>query len=74
MMEWTTEKPTKPGWYWFRSDGVKLFVVEVYFNTGSDLCVIVGTYDLYMSEVEDYEQFEDSEWSSEPIPEPKEKA
>lgn len=28
-MTWTTEKPTEPGWYWYRAREHKMWVAEV---------------------------------------------
>jgi hypothetical protein len=27
--EWTTEKPSKPGWYWYRSKRDRLQIIEL---------------------------------------------
>lgn len=37
MSAWTSEKPTKPGWYWFRDDeGNKDFVHVIRLEGGGD--------------------------------------
>lgn len=35
QMKWTTEKPTKPGWYWYRlTPASEYSVVELVWSTG----------------------------------------
>lgn len=65
-MIWTTQKPTKPGWYWCHmvmwGTGFKK-VVEVLQYNGFKFVAGVGPLD----EI-------NAQWSSEPISEPKEPA
>lgn len=59
-MNWTTTKPTKPGWYWWRD---KAFVLS-----GSQKPIELTSDDIKRM----YIFGNTCEWSSEPIPEPKE--
>ena len=67
MMEWTSDKPTKEGWYWLR--GVEKRVVMIV------QIMLVGQgnrerlYVVYEGEMEGLDSFS-GEWSSEPITEP----
>lgn len=38
-MKWTDERPTKPGWYWWRSDTRTLMVVCYVEMSERDGCV-----------------------------------
>lgn len=70
MMEWTTSKPTKPGWYWWRRDpSVISTIVHLYVGRedGVLFMCLEGGAGLAVDRLQ-------GEWSSEPIPEPKEKA
>jgi len=64
-MKWTTEKPTKPGWYWQRLKGrlnPALFHIS---QIREYCCELVDAFTM--------ESPGDGwEWSSEPIPEPEE--
>lgn len=47
-MEWTTEKPTKPGWYWLKSnyahsESSDVEVVWVFKNPGAKDCGVMST-------------------------------
>jgi hypothetical protein len=66
-MKWTTEIPTKPGWYWFQPDPVNTDprIVHVIEETGS-LLIDDPAYSLY----EFVDQFPTARWSAEPMPEP----
>ncbi len=37
-MKWTEDKPTVPGWYWWRIAGIPL-VVELVFNMNKELMI-----------------------------------
>lgn len=66
-MKWTKEKPTKPGWYWFRSEteyGTCTTVLEIRNVQGG--LVVVETIAIYP-----LEEFREGEWAG-PIPEPEE--
>lgn len=66
MSTWTKDKPTQPGWYWYRSPRPTLVVV-CYIEIGlRDNCVSFAYGERYqaMSEME-------GEWAG-PIPEPME--
>jgi hypothetical protein len=38
-MTWTSEKPTVPGWYWYRDNAVPSRIVEVSTRSGGALWV-----------------------------------
>lgn len=64
-MKWTTQKPSKPGWYWIKKTRTQFIVVRVISKDGN-----LGVF-------LDYAGFKKVEyvakyWSSEPIPEPAE--
>lgn len=68
-MKWTTEKPTKEGWYWYNDTvtGKSKEIVFIWrsgigdlhigFNTESEVYLLSEIY---------------GEWSDQPIPEPEE--
>lgn len=65
-MEWTSEKPSRAGWYWRRNieEPVSAGIVMTYYS-----------YSGYLSVQSNRVEWEHNyEWSSEPIPEPKESA
>ena len=39
MMEWTTEKPSRPGWYWMQQDSEFPECVEVFMDADDFLCI-----------------------------------
>lgn len=61
-MIWTTEKPTRPGWYWARNKTRVPQIVEVEANKHGDLHYGIYTLRHYGSNLE---------WAG-PIPEPEE--
>jgi hypothetical protein len=66
QMVWTAKKPTKPGWYWWRSKPKKSpFVFNVYLMSNVWCCSCHNGKACSVNSA-------GGEWSSEPIPEPKE--
>jgi len=65
-MHWTTEKPTKPGWYWWSPSKGIACIVEIVGRLVMKVYFISGRRDL-LNNVK-------GEWSSEPIAEPEEQA
>ena len=67
-MIWTTDKPTRPGWWWYRShqDGIA-FVLRV---TKGYRIGLVTVFDGHLRKVETME----GHWSDGPIPEPEEES
>lgn len=68
MMQWTTDKPTTPGWYWWRK---RKGFIPAFLDVTSDHIkgtgfFIVGAYTVRLAAIE-------GEWSSGPIPEPTER-
>ncbi len=61
-MKWTTEKPTTPGWYWYKGAGYST-TLYVYTANGG---LFVEDHD-YTGPVQGYP----GEWAG-PIPEPEE--
>jgi len=64
-MKWTDEKPSKPGWYWFRNENWNRSIVFLYqcnagicFDFGEGNAVPLGIVS--------------GQWSDTPIPEPEE--
>lgn len=70
-MTWTTEKPTKPGWYWCRwvmeDDRGDAVACKLDFNDDHVLCLVQEEFDWLP-----LDEFGEREWSSEPITEPEE--
>jgi hypothetical protein len=69
-MKWTSEPPTKPGWYWFGNDTGKACVQVSYMNrNGGYYAVALGavSFDVTMWK----KNHEDMRWAG-PIPEPTE--
>ncbi len=68
-MTWTTDKPTVPGWYWWRFDthlfGLKQQVVEVYLDEA-----LVVKIDNERHKIDEM----NGDWSSAPLEPPKEDA
>lgn len=60
MSVWTTQKPTKPGWYWWRD-------VE-----GDEVVVELMESGAFFWGADKFDPNASGEWSSEPIEEPKE--
>lgn len=73
MMEWTTEKPSKPGWYWNRLEKSSAECLVQVGNRENPFAMkglwVLSHPSRYFT-VDEY----GGEWSSEPIPEPKEKS
>lgn len=63
-MQWTTEKPTEPGWYWWRLDERKSPIV--FLRCGDNFHTVIDLYDGW-----DGTSPDGGEWSG-PIPEPEE--
>lgn len=64
VSHWTTNKPTNPGWYWWRNG---------YYRASPVLLERNGPDELYCSSSDIDELYESAgEWSSEPIAEPEE--
>lgn len=59
-LKWTSTKPTKPGWYWWRTVTTQPGVYEVYHAN--------GTLKVYWPKIEKVSAIE-GEWAG-PIPEP----
>lgn len=65
MMEWTTNKPNRTGFYWFEAE-----------DCGAEVCLVstlgdgVSAYFVNGKRIELWELTR-GRWSSEPIPEPK---
>lgn len=70
MMEWTSDKPTKEGWYWLRMSGGASVIVRVIHV--EDVSVYRdGWYAVTDGEMDELSSFSgEYEWSSEPIAEP----
>jgi hypothetical protein len=62
-MTWTHEKPTVPGWYWYKSAVWKTFSIETVFQSPNRSCYINSCG--HIVPVDDV----DGEWAG-PIPEP----
>lgn len=63
-LKWTTKKPTKPGWYWYRySENHKPYICDVWLDVEKNLRCIFGVG--YLVKETPFE------WAG-PIPEPKE--
>ncbi len=75
-MKWTHDAPTKPGLYWFRKKPGKKHaeIVEVFRFRKNEHALFVRVPLVSVSyQVEDYARwYPKAEWSSTPIPEPKE--
>lgn len=67
MTHWTTNKPTKPGWYWWRHAGYPdgAWIERVYVRAGVAQCD--NTWGI-LKPIDSMAR----EWSSEPIAEPEE--
>lgn len=57
-MEWTREKPTKPGHYWLRAGKSDPYMVEVFTSLASD-----GGSQLYVDDSPIAEFFDTVEWA-----------
>lgn len=73
-MEWTTEKPSNPGWYWYQQDSEFPECLLLYKHHDDGLCVVTGTN---VHTVDDFhalmmEEEHDIRWAG-PIPEPTER-
>lgn len=60
-MKWTTDKPSVPGWYWWRGLSGKAWITEVLLEKDGNLCVDWGMQVAHCC----------YEWAG-PIPEPEE--
>ena len=70
-MTWTTAKPSKPGWYWWRRPKFKPQIVEVWEERPNRLVFeTVRDQDDYAMPVS--VAYDDTEWSSAPLELPKE--
>ena len=66
VMIWTTDKPTKPGWYWWRTQGTEASVVRIIHTDEGGLIIQFETgHCTHLHTVR-------GEWSSTPVPEPEE--
>lgn len=66
-MHWMAQKPTTPGWYWWRYyRGAIEYVLEVSQTTSND------TPRLYVSALTGFLVDQSGEWSSCPVPRPEE--
>jgi len=67
-MRWTTERPTKPGWYWWRANAESFESPHLIDRVGD----IHGGDVLYCATCDDDHMEErDGQWAG-PIPEPEE--
>lgn len=67
-MNSTKQKPTKPGWYWYRDDVCGVAAVEVFWGSeyyGGELIAFAPEYN-FLPSVKDL----DGDWSTEPIAQP----
>ena len=67
-MKWTTKKPEKTGWYWYRGKLEQPTPRKVYF---SQYTSVWCAFDSIYSKVYHLDEI-DGEWSDEPIPVPEE--
>lgn len=63
-MKWTTEKPTKPGWYWFKSTEGTVRIYEIVWLGGEPTAKVGGLSC-------PFKNLHDRHWAV-PIPEPEE--
>lgn len=60
---WTHDPPTEPGEYWFRSDAVTPLTVSVWRDEENALTVRIGVNELYLSDLDAFDEFEESQWA-----------
>ena len=66
--EWTTEKPRKPGWYWYRSKRDRLQIIEL-IEWNNELRAIGVSQDMYSHlEAHRVPFGPEAEWSGPPDP------
>ena len=60
---WTSNVPANEGEYWFRSGGVrKPIVAHVYLDVEQDLRIIIGINDLYVTDLDGFDEFDGAEF------------
>lgn len=60
---WTSNVPANEGEYWFRSDGVrKPIVAHVYLDVEQDLRIIIGINDVYVTDLDGFDEFDGAEF------------
>lgn len=60
---WTRNVPANEGEYWFRSDGVrKPIVAHVYLDVEQDLRIIIGINDIYVTDMDGFDEFDGAEF------------
>lgn len=60
---WTDRLPDISGEYWFRSAAVKPLTVSIWRDSENDLKALIGTNELYLTDLDVFEEFEDAEWA-----------
>ena len=71
-MKWTTEKPTKKGWYWYKNHEY-MMCVQVFWHDGFEMLIVhvIRSKSTHQSET-DWHPLDslNGYWSDQPIPEP----
>lgn len=62
-VEWTEEKPTETGWWWYRTNKSKPKCLVLVYRIKSELMIDCGAIELPVKEVR-------GQWSTQPIKEP----
>jgi hypothetical protein len=71
-MTWTTEKPSKPGWYWYRSPTDRVQIIEL-VEWNNELRAVGVSPDMHLHlETHRMPHASDAEWAG-PLPPPEEK-